>query len=58
MSKKLSHKKLKNVSMITVRNATKEQVDHVLFPNGAIIKPELKVDGVVQVTGILNGGAW
>ena len=40
--------------MMTVRNATKEQVKYVLFPNGIVVRPELRVEGPMQVTGIFN----
>ena len=51
---RIKKSKLKNVGMMTIRNATKQEVNTVFFPNGAIIRPTLKVEGPLQVAGIVN----
>jgi hypothetical protein len=52
---------LKNKAMIVVRNATKQEVTNVIFPNGITIGTEgrffqngVKIHGNTQVAGILN----
>jgi len=56
MTKKVKPEKYKDIPAAIIRNRSKQQVDTVFFPNSVVVKPKLKVIGVLQTTEILNAG--
>ena len=56
MTRKVKPEKYKDIPAAIIRNRSKQQVDTVFFPNSVVIKPKLKVIGVLQTTEILNAG--